>query len=278
MKVWEDQRPFEVVDPKKLSVRKLENYFLTLMAMEDNLKEYQELKDQLVKIFREVCDLNEDSDDEEGGRRKSIKQIIAKDYLDYAESISSSDDEGDDEDEDDGDIMSALIKGTGKGAKNKKINKLVGEYKRVKNDEANAAMKNRRKSVETTEVVGGVAGNRRRSTGPDRRGSLTQVIGSAFGGSRRKSLEEVGLVDGLTAENLRTVEANNKRRSLGAPVMRRGSTDPTGRRGSAGVAEARFASDDISTLAVHSGVLNKAPATGKKVRPNRFQAKRNSLV
>jgi cation channel sperm-associated protein 4 len=98
--VWEQQRPYEVVDPKKLSVTKLENYYCVLLALEDNINEYLRLKDDLMAVFTDLCEIN--------------------DTEDYDDAINEED-----EDEDAGDVMSALI--TGNVANIKKANRLVGE-------------------------------------------------------------------------------------------------------------------------------------------------------
>lgn len=61
---WKNQNPYEVVDNHRLTVRKLENYFMILHAIEDNLIEYKMLKRRIADAYDTVLDLNSDLQDE----------------------------------------------------------------------------------------------------------------------------------------------------------------------------------------------------------------------
>ncbi|KAJ3330707.1 Cation channel sperm-associated protein 4, partial [Blyttiomyces sp. JEL0837] len=67
--VWKNQIPYEIPDFDKISKAKVENYYLILTIMEENLKEYVRLKDQLQEILFELrvinasLGLDEDEDD-----------------------------------------------------------------------------------------------------------------------------------------------------------------------------------------------------------------------
>jgi hypothetical protein len=103
------QRPFEVVDPKKLSVNNLENYFLVLLAMEVNMKEYMRLKTDLQDCYKEACEYNVPPEDILTALKPSV--------------LSRLDEQ--DEDYENGDVMTAMI--TGNVSDAKKLNKMVGE-------------------------------------------------------------------------------------------------------------------------------------------------------
>jgi hypothetical protein len=47
--VWTNQIPLEVPDFTKISSSKLQNYYLVLLAIEENLQEYVRLKDSLAE-------------------------------------------------------------------------------------------------------------------------------------------------------------------------------------------------------------------------------------
>lgn len=52
------QAPVHAPDLKNLSITKLENYFMMLTALEENLAEYKAIREDLDKIFDVVCELN----------------------------------------------------------------------------------------------------------------------------------------------------------------------------------------------------------------------------
>lgn len=56
--VWKNQIPYEIPDFEKISKAKVENYFLILTIIEENLKEFAALKDQLQNILIELREVN----------------------------------------------------------------------------------------------------------------------------------------------------------------------------------------------------------------------------
>ncbi len=136
--IWKHQKPFEVVDPKALSVTKLENYFLVLLAMEENTNEYLRLKQDLIQIYEEICVFN------------------AKEEEQQNDDLMHDEREEDESDEDEegagagGDVMSALI--TGNVVNKKQMDKMIGEKEDSPLSEDPLAAKLRRQST-TKEVV-----------------------------------------------------------------------------------------------------------------------------
>ncbi|KAJ3196289.1 Cation channel sperm-associated protein 4 [Irineochytrium annulatum] len=56
--VWKNQIPYEIPDFEKISKAKIENYLLILSIIEENLKEYSRLKDQIAEIQFELKLIN----------------------------------------------------------------------------------------------------------------------------------------------------------------------------------------------------------------------------
>ncbi|EPZ36251.1 hypothetical protein ROZALSC1DRAFT_30222 [Rozella allomycis CSF55] len=63
-KIYEEQIPFEVPTFEKISGHKLERYFTLLSIVEENMNEYQTLKEQLEGILDELKDVIENNDEE----------------------------------------------------------------------------------------------------------------------------------------------------------------------------------------------------------------------
>ncbi|KAJ3099789.1 Cation channel sperm-associated protein 4 [Phlyctochytrium planicorne] len=68
--VWKNQIPYEIPDFEKVSKAKVENYFLILSIIEENLREYSKLKEQISEIQFELKLINtsiviEDEDENE---------------------------------------------------------------------------------------------------------------------------------------------------------------------------------------------------------------------
>jgi cation channel sperm-associated protein 4 len=85
--VFREQIPYEIPDLSKISLEKLHKYFLILMLIEENLKEFLEIKTELVEIFK-----------------------VVQDAQDIEESESSEDETVDIDDDDNRDVLSRWIK------------------------------------------------------------------------------------------------------------------------------------------------------------------------
>ncbi|KAI9355083.1 Ion transport protein-domain-containing protein [Zopfochytrium polystomum] len=64
--VWKNQIPFVIPDFEKISKAKVENYFLVLSIIEENLREYLQLKEKLHEILTELRVVNLADHEEEG--------------------------------------------------------------------------------------------------------------------------------------------------------------------------------------------------------------------
>ncbi|ORX61159.1 hypothetical protein BCR36DRAFT_579203 [Piromyces finnis] len=62
--VFKEQIPYEIPDLSKISLEKLHKYFLILMLIEENLKEFLEIKTELVEIFKVVQETQDAMDDD----------------------------------------------------------------------------------------------------------------------------------------------------------------------------------------------------------------------
>lgn len=62
------QAPVHTPDLRNMTTSKLENYFMMLIALEENLAEYKAIREDLDKIFDVICELNvQDKDKAMGG-------------------------------------------------------------------------------------------------------------------------------------------------------------------------------------------------------------------
>ncbi|KNE68099.1 hypothetical protein AMAG_13268 [Allomyces macrogynus ATCC 38327] len=61
--VYLGQIPYELPEFDRITESKLEKYYLLLMVIEENLKEYVQIKQSLNEILREIKDINADRDD-----------------------------------------------------------------------------------------------------------------------------------------------------------------------------------------------------------------------
>jgi len=75
--VFRDQIPYEIPDLSKISLEKLHKYFLILMLIEENLKEFLEIKTELVEIFKVVQETQNALD--EGSESSEDESIIFDD-------------------------------------------------------------------------------------------------------------------------------------------------------------------------------------------------------
>ncbi|KAJ3403660.1 Cation channel sperm-associated protein 4 [Chytridiales sp. JEL 0842] len=77
--VWKGQIPFEIPDFDKISKGKIENYLLVLSILEENLREFAELKEKIEKIQFEVKFINESDevvmDNDEDGDREQLEGL-----------------------------------------------------------------------------------------------------------------------------------------------------------------------------------------------------------
>ncbi|ORX78529.1 hypothetical protein BCR32DRAFT_46369 [Anaeromyces robustus] len=75
--VYKEQIPYEIPDFSKISLEKLHKYFLILMLIEENLKEFLEIKTELVEIFKVVQETQDALD--EGSESSEDENIIIDD-------------------------------------------------------------------------------------------------------------------------------------------------------------------------------------------------------
>ncbi|KXS17239.1 hypothetical protein M427DRAFT_68641 [Gonapodya prolifera JEL478] len=85
--VWKSQIPYEIPDFDKLSKSKLDNYFLVLTVLEENMREYLELKEQLQEVLMELKLIN---------GPLAVPADAEEDGLDDGDDGSDSEDGGDD--------------------------------------------------------------------------------------------------------------------------------------------------------------------------------------
>eukprot|EP00002_Diphylleia_rotans_P013790 TRINITY_DN2684_c0_g1_i4.p1 TRINITY_DN2684_c0_g1~~TRINITY_DN2684_c0_g1_i4.p1 ORF type:complete len:266 (+),score=70.34 TRINITY_DN2684_c0_g1_i4:477-1274(+) len=166
---WRKQIPVEKPKFSNITPSNLENYFLVLSAVEDNLVEFMNLKKEVEEIVSQVRDLNHVPTSEESSDPESELEEIGV----------LPEDDGDDVQAGPGDVLSAMIRRD--AAKE-------GRSRQQKEKQEKMAMKHRRT------LLGQVAepGDNDRSVSPDERAADHQEQGNFRALLRSKSRQSRG--------------------------------------------------------------------------------------
>lgn len=74
------QAPIHSPDLKNMTVNKLENYMMILVALEENMAEYKAIREDLDKMFDVICELNV-QDKQPGAGGAEVRRLLVSQFL-----------------------------------------------------------------------------------------------------------------------------------------------------------------------------------------------------